>query len=102
MITEIPTGRYILNLPMQPNDAEAATIREYLVAALTAFWEEDLDLSGKPSFGESGWGWTLHEALVRADLIRGTFDDAGDLFDADMDKGRKLIASAIQALGEER
>lgn len=93
------SGVQILNTPMQSNDAEADTIRGYLIALLTAVWDDGAEFSGKRPFGNSGWEHDLYEALVRAGRIEGTFDEDGWLEDADTEKGRELVAQAIQALG---
>lgn len=95
---ETPTGRQILDTPMQPNDADATTIRGYLIALLAAIWK---GRDSKRPFGSSGWDFDPIAALVRAGHITGTFDDDGYLDEADSEKGRELIASAIQALAGE-
>ena len=41
----------VLNLPMQDNDAGAATIRDYLVALVREVWRERDGFSGKRPFG---------------------------------------------------
>jgi hypothetical protein len=94
-----PTGRQILDLPMQENDADAGTIRAYLIKLLAAVWEDGEGFSGKHPFGNDDWEWDLQEPLVRAGYIAGRFDE-GYLVDFDEKTGEKLIASAIQALGE--
>jgi hypothetical protein len=99
MTKQDPTPRQILDTPMQPNDADAKTVREYLVALLAAVWGEGEGFSGKRPFGNSGWKWDLYEPLVRAGHISGEFDNDGYLSRFDDDKGNELIAAAIQALG---
>ena len=41
------TGKLILMLTMQPNDANAATVREYLLALLKEVWREGEGFNGK-------------------------------------------------------
>lgn len=92
--------RTVLNLPMQqPNDADTATVRGYLVALLAELWREGEGFSGKRPFGNSGWDYDLYEPLIRADLIRGGFDEDGYVEDVDSEAGDRLIAAAIQELG---
>lgn len=92
-------GREILELPMQPNDADAATIKGYLVALLRELWDKEDGFSGKRPFGNSGWPRDLIQPLVRAGLVAGTFDGDGylDEFDA-WPAADELIKSAIGAL----
>lgn len=90
----------ILDLPMQPNDADAATVRDYLIALLAELWREQEGFSGKRPFGNSGWGYDLMEPLIRAGLIGGRFDEDGYVEDVDDEAGGRLIAQAIQALGQ--
>lgn len=45
----------ILDTPMQENDADAATIRDYLKALLLRLWEQGEGFDGKRPFGNSGW-----------------------------------------------
>src|SRR5678815_5011153 len=97
-----PTPAEILALPMQENDAEAATIRDYLVKLLTAVWTEGECFSGKRPFGNSSWEYDLHEPLARAGYVTMTFDEDGyiDKYADDQEKrGNALILSAIEALG---
>ncbi len=99
MTTTSPTAQQILDTPMEVNDAEAATIREYLVALAAGVWNQGEGFSGKRPFGSSGWEWDLYDALVTAGHITGTVDSRGTV-DADRSAGDRLIAAAIQALGK--
>jgi hypothetical protein len=96
-------GPTILGLPMRSNnDAEAATVRDYLIALLAGVWSQGEGFSGKRPFGNSGWEYDLYTALGAADLIPITFDEEGfidELTDDARAKGDRLIAAAIQALG---
>ena len=65
----------VLTLPMQDNDAEAATIREYLVALLRQLWAEGEGFSGKRPFGNSGWEWDMYPPLIKAGLVAGRLDE---------------------------
>ncbi|WP_047891751.1 hypothetical protein [Micromonospora sp. RV43] len=92
------TARKVLDTPMQDNDTDAATIRDYLVELLAAVWSEGEGFSGKRPFGNSGWDFELSEALVRAGLVDGAFDGDGYLARVNGEKARALIAAAIQEL----
>lgn len=94
------TPTEILALPMRENDANAATIRDYLVNALLRLWEKGEGFSGKRPFGNSGWEWDLLLPLITAGLIAGELDDYGYIESVDGDAGRPLIAAAIEALRE--
>lgn len=91
----------ILDTPMPENDANAFTVRGYLVALLAVVWDEGGDFSGKRPFGNSGWTYDLYGALAKAGHIEGTFDEDGYVNDVDTAKGRELISAAIQALADE-
>lgn len=98
-----PTPAEILALPMQENDAGAATIRDYLVELLKTLWREGENFSGKRPFGSSGWEYELHLELGRAGFVTMTFDEDGcvDQYDrAEERRGNRLILEAINALGE--
>lgn len=89
----------VLNTPMQPNDADAATIRGYLIALLAKVWAEGECFNGKRPFGNSSWECEIYEALVRAELIEGVLDEGG-LADCDTDAADCLIVDAITTWGE--
>lgn len=95
-----PTGQQILATPMQPNDANAATIRGYLVLLLAAVWRENEGFSGKRPFGNSGWDMELYRALGEAGYIRWILDEDGEIEDFDDETGDRLIESAISALAD--
>lgn len=79
----------VLNCEMeQPNDAQAATIRDYLKALLLAVWDEAEGFSGKRPFGNSGWMYDVYASLERAGLARTDDDSNADA----------LVRDAIKAL----
>ena len=92
------TGKLILMLTMQPNDANAATVREYLLALLKEVWREGEGFNGKRPFGNSGWESELFTTLAWADLITAERDDSGYYYGFDESEGRRLIELAIDAL----
>jgi hypothetical protein len=90
----------ILDLPMQENDAGAATIRDYLIELVKTVWIEGEGFSGKRPFGNSGWEYDLYEPLARAGMVEATFDEDGYMDHCDRAAARELIDSAIAALGD--
>ncbi|MEV0214370.1 hypothetical protein [Micromonospora sp. NPDC050695] len=92
------TPAQVLATPMQSNDAEAATVGEYLIKLLADVWREQECFNGKRPFGNSGWDYELIEALVRAGLIDGEIDEDGTLMRSDDEAGSRLIAEAIQGM----
>lgn len=90
----------VLDLPMQPNDADAATIRDYMKALLRAVLTETEGFSGKRPFGNSGWDWDMHIPLVRAGLVRGTMDSDDDQYisEHDAEAADKLLLDAVNDL----
>lgn len=95
-----PTGQQILATPMHDNDANAATIRGYLVFLVAAVWRENENFSGKRPFGNSGWDMELYRALGEAGYIRWILDEDGEIEDFDDETGDRLIESAITALAD--
>lgn len=93
-----PTPQRILATPMGDNDANAATIRDYLVALLLELWREEGNFSGKNPFGNDGWQYEVYGALYDAGLIEGR-REYGDLT-IDAEAADDLIDSAIRSLGQ--
>lgn len=92
------TPTEVLSIEMRENDAEAATVRDYLKALVLRVWDEGEGFSGKRPFGNSGWQCDMPQALVRAGAVKGKLDDDGYLDDWDEPEADKLIRAAIAAL----
>lgn len=86
----------ILDLPMQENDANARTVREYLKTLLFMLWERREGFSGKRPFGNSGWEHELYDALVAGGVLNG--DEDGRILDSETGFADALIEAAIQGL----
>lgn len=94
------TARQVLDLPMPDgNDADAATIRDYLIKLLTLAWQEADNFSGKKPFGSSDWEADLQLPLLKAGLIGGSLDEFGYIDDLDVEAADRLILAAIAELG---
>jgi hypothetical protein len=89
------TTKEILALSLPPNDAGAATIGDYLRALLESLWIKEEGFSGKRPFGNSGWKFSIFEALVRANLVEGTFED-GSLEHVDKISANTIILTCIK------
>lgn len=96
---ETEEGYEVLSVVMPTNDADASTIRDYLITLLTTVWREGENFDSKKPFGNSNWESELYAALVRADLLTGTFDADGALDECDYEAGDELIRKAICVLG---
>lgn len=92
-----PTPAQVLAVPMAENEADAATIGEYLIALLEGIWE-DTEFSGKRPFGDSGWRIDLYAALGHAGYITCEFDGDGYVRECDDETGDTLIREAIASL----
>lgn len=93
------SGIEVLSIQMQPeNDAEASTIKEYLIKLLTELWEKGEGFSGKRPFGNSGWEYELYLPLVKAGAVNGKLDSEGYIQEVDTDAANTLIFDAIEAL----
>jgi hypothetical protein len=88
----------ILDLPMGPNDADAATVRDYLKALLLKLWQEDEGFSGKRPFGNSGWKYEVYTALVKAGAVPGKLDAEGYVQECDDGFADQAILAAIAQL----
>lgn len=93
-------ARAILALPLrQPNDAEAATVRDYLVKLLQLVWQDGECFDGKRPFGNSSWEYDLYRELGAAGMVTMTFDEDGyvDQFHwEEQNKANLLIKAAIE------
>jgi len=93
------TGKEVLAVQMKPgNDAEAATIKEYLIKLLTELWEKGEGFSGKRPFGNSGWEHELYLPLLQVGAVNGRLDSDGYIEEVDSDAANTLIFDAIEAL----
>ena len=79
----------ILDIEMQPNDAGAKTIGEYLIALARNVWIEGEGFSGKRPFGNSGWQWEVFDRIYDGTQteegairnVRQALDTVGQLLD---------------------
>lgn len=92
--------KQILDLPMAANDAEAATVRDYLKELLRSIWLEGEGFSGKRPFGNSGWEHEVYAAIAQAGLIQAKQDECGywDFSAAEQRKAHELVRQAIEVL----
>lgn len=88
----------ILDVPMQENDANASSVRDYLKMLLRTLWREGEGFSGKRPFGNSGWESEIYAALVISGAVAGKVDSEGYLDECDEKAADKLILAAIDAL----
>jgi hypothetical protein len=90
----------VLNLPMGDNDADARTVREYLMKLLLTVWDEKEGFSGKRPFGNSSWEVELYRALIFGGAIEGRVDADGDVDGYDDDRADAVIRRAIKDIWE--
>lgn len=99
---ERPTGEEILRLPMGINDADAITVKDYLVALLDRVWDEGEGFSGKRPFGNSGWQRDFDAPLIYAGFVAGTLEENErgviEVIEVDAAQVNELIGRAIKAL----
>jgi len=89
----------VLATPLSPNDAEAATVGDYLRVLLSTLWQEEDGFSGKRPFGNSGWKFDVYLGLMTAGHIDGELDEDGYVARMDEAAGDALIFQAIATLG---
>lgn len=61
----------LLHLPMGENDAQAATVGEYLGLLLSTLWLQADGFSGKRPFGNSDWQYPVYIAMIKAGMATG-------------------------------
>ena len=86
------TPQELLDMPLPPNDANADTVRGYLIALLTELWREEEGFDCKRPFGNSGWQHDIYQPMADAGLIKDTWGDRA--------KAEQMVIEAIKALGE--
>lgn len=84
----------VLKLPMQENDAGAATVGDYLRSLLRTLWSEGESFSGKRPFGNSNWEDELYNALFVGGFVGGFVED-GYAEDVDYKAANALIFQCI-------
>lgn len=92
--------RQILKLPMEPNDADAETVGDYLATLLATVWIEGEGFSGKRPFGNSGWHYEIYSTLAKAGLVDGSFDEYGYVETMDDDAADEIILKAIRVMSK--
>lgn len=86
----------ILSLPMQENDAEAATVGDYLQELLLGVLHEQEGFDGKRPFGNSGWFESdLAPPLIKAGVIQGKLDEDGWLVDCNSAELASVLRAAV-------
>lgn len=91
----------ILMIPMEKNDADAATIGDYLKRLLSDCWTERDGFDGKRPFGNSGWEHDIYKALGQAGAVVLVLDEYGYIERMDDDQealADNLIGDAIRWL----
>jgi hypothetical protein len=88
----------VLSTRLEPNDAGAETVKDYLLALLEQVWVENEGFSGKRPFGNSGWESDIYVALIKAGLVPGTLDEHDYIDEIDTVKADNLIVQAIREL----
>ena len=88
----------IANIPMQDNDADAKTVKDYLKKLLLTLWEKQDGFSGKRPFGNSGWAYDLYASLIKCGAVCGLLDNDGYMADIDYEAADKAIIAVINAI----
>lgn len=91
-------AKAVLDCPMERNDADAATVREYLAALLREVWAQEEGFSGKRPFGNSSWKYDIYAALLKGGLLEGKLDEDGYVEELDREAGDAMVRAAIEEL----
>lgn len=92
------TTHPVLDLPLDKNDADAPTVREYLKTLLHTLLEEEEGFSGKRPLGNSGWMADLEKPLIIAGFAAGEFDEDGYIVECDSRTALKVLQAAVADL----
>ena len=95
------TIQVLLSLRMEPNDAGARTVKEYLMTLLKTVLIEEEGFSGKRPFGNSSWMFTLYKPMIQAELIDGGIDGDGYISRLSREeeaKGKRMLLDAVDSL----
>jgi hypothetical protein len=84
----------VLDLPMQPNDAQAGTVREYLISLLSVLLDQGENAIKRP-FGNSGWEYELYAPLITAGVVEGEFDEDGEIESINHREAEAILQQAI-------
>jgi hypothetical protein len=93
-----PSSKMVLDTPLGENDAQADTIRNYLIILLQELWIREEEFSGKRPFGNGGWKYDIAAALISEGLLYGKLDIDGYVEDYDEDSFNEFMLDAICAL----
>lgn len=88
----------ILDLPLEENDAQATTVRDFLKALLSKLWREEEAFSGKRPFGNSAWQAPVEKALIKAKVVGGELDENGYVNSMDQTAFDKIMQQVIATL----
>lgn len=88
------TPREILALPMDENEAGAATVGGYLARLAAEVVREGEGFSGKRPFGDSGWEYDLYKPLIVAGVVGGSLDEDGFIETVAAGDADALLAAA--------
>ena len=86
----------VLKITMKENDADAATVGEYLSKLLCKVISEVDGFSGKRPFGNSDWNYELAAPLIEAGAIGGKLDGDGCVEDVDLEAMDAVLLGAIR------
>lgn len=88
-----------LSLELEPgNDADAKTVRDYLVALLHDVWLHEEGFNGKRPFGNSGWQHDIYKPMVKAGIVDGVIDHDGFIEQFDEHSAESVILAAIDSM----
>jgi hypothetical protein len=90
----MPDPKFVLKLSMEPNNADAATVKEYLKKLLKMLIVDSDFFNSKRPFGFLGWTHEIYRELADAGLIDAKYN--GETLESyDYDAAEKFILDAI-------
>lgn len=86
----------LLHLPLGENDAQAATVGEYLGLLLSTLWLQADGFSAKRPFGNSDWQYVVYMAMVKAGLATGVvYEEFGYEYLDEIDEIDEVAADEV-------
>ena len=73
------------------------TLKEYFRELIITLWEEGEGFSGKRPFGNSGWEYRVHYALLDNGIIKGKRDEYNEYWEEyDRQKADEIILNYLK------
>jgi hypothetical protein len=97
-LTNKQEGEMIKKVELRGTDIGDVTLNEFLRRLLLGVFIDGECFSGKRPFGNSGWEYSIYEALIRDGLIEGKLDSDGYVEKMNREKGEEFVKAYIDQI----